>query len=302
MSIEYCQYLTKETADIADLDSATRLQYLRRDIYVPHKQAEFVLNELERLFEEPDVIRPQGRQLIANSLMGKTTLIDRFCMEHPASDQLEGDHVHVPVLSIEHPDNPRNQIYNSILSGLGVSLRSRPSPHELSSTAISIMKKVGIRMLIIDEFHSALHGSAGTQRASMDTVKYIMNNLRRPIVLVGTSEVASATAYDTQIKSRFKPIPLNRFNYIRDPESFEDLLTGFQALLPLRKYSELSAQAPAGLIMKLTDGVVGEVRDLLVRAATLAIMENTEQITLDILNRCGASPLSKSPADIISQL
>lgn len=302
MNSEKYEYLDKRTTAIACLDNEARIQHLRKDLYVPHEEAESVLNELELLFKEPDVIRPQGRQLISRPLMGKTTLIDRFCKRHPASDNLDGDQAYVPVLSIEHPDNPYNQIYNSILSRLGITLRSRPSPHELAHNAISIMKKVGVRILIIDEFHSALHGGPATQRASMDTVKYIMNSLHRPIVLVGTSEVISATSYDQQISSRFKPIPIRRFNYITGRDRFEDLLLGFEGLLPLRKYSNLCDPDLAKLIMRITDGVVGEIKDLLVRAATLAIEEGTEKITPEILERCGASPLSQPPGDIISQL
>ncbi|WP_341648263.1 TniB family NTP-binding protein [Thauera humireducens] len=288
------EYLDEETAAIASLDNLDRIAHLRKDLYVPHNEATTVLEELELLFNEPDVIRPQGRQLISNPLMGKTTLIDRFCKDHPASDNLGGDHAHVPVLNIEHPDNPHNQIYSTILSRLGVPHKLRPSPSQLADYTIDLMKKVGVRILLIDEFHSALHGGPATQRASLDTVKHIMNSLRRPIVLVGTSEVASATTHDIQISSRFKIIPLRRFNYIKDPDSFEDLLEGFQGLLPLRKCSDLSAPELAELIFRITEGVVGEIKDLLVRAATQAIEDGTEKITPEILEACSSSPLTAS--------
>ncbi len=302
MSATYREYLDEETAAIASLDNRTRIAHLRKDLYVPHKEAVDILNQLKLLFDEPDVIRPQGRQLIANSLMGKTTLIDRFRKSHPASDDLDSDHAHVPVLDIEHPDNPKDRIYSTILSRLGVKPALRPAPSYLADYTIALMKKVGVRILIIDEFHSALHGGPATQRASLDTVKHIMNQLQRPIVLVGTSEVASATTHDPQISSRFKIIPLRRFNYTIDPDGFEDLLNGFEALLPLRQFSDLSAPELAKMIMSITAGVVGEIKDLLVRAATKAIENGTEKITSDILKLCSSSDQSQHPNDIISQL
>ena len=70
MSTNYSEYLDEETAAIAGLDNNTRIAHLRKDLYVPHKEAEGILKQLTLLFDEPDVIRPQGRQLIAHSLMG----------------------------------------------------------------------------------------------------------------------------------------------------------------------------------------------------------------------------------------
>jgi len=54
--------------------------------------------------------------------------------------------------------------------------------------------------------------------------------------------------------------------------------------------------------MSITAGVVGEIKDLLVRAATKAIENGTEKITSDILKLCSSSDQSQHPDDIISQL
>jgi hypothetical protein len=87
-----------------------------------------------------------------------------------------------------------------------------------------------------------------------------------------------------------------------DPDGVEDLLNGFEALLPLRQFSDLSAPELAKLIMSITAGVVGEIKDLLVRAATEAIESGTEKITEDILKLCNTYDQSQNPTKIISQL
>jgi hypothetical protein len=125
-----------------------------------------------------------------------------------------------------------------------------------------------------------LEGSATAQRKAMNSIKYIMNEVRRPVVVAGTAEVLTAVSSDPQISSRLRPLPLPRFD---DDEVFQEMLAGFEMLIPLRKASELDSAAMSQLIYEHTDGIVGHVSDLLNKSAILAIKDGVEQITEDLI-------------------
>lgn len=81
--------------------------------------------------------------------------------------------------------------------------------------------------------------------------------------------------------SRLKRQPLLRF---QDDLDFQELLAGFELLLPLRKASGLSDETLSTQIFGISMGIVGEVADLLNSAAIFAIKEGVECITTDVIN------------------
>ena len=80
--------------------------------------------------------------------------------------------------------------------------------------------------------------------------------------------------------SRLKRLPLVRF---KDDLDFQELLAGFELLLPLRKPSGLADETLSTQIFEITMGIVGEVVDLLNSAAIYAIEEDIECITEDVI-------------------
>jgi hypothetical protein len=125
-----------------------------------------------------------------------------------------------------------------------------------------------------------LEGSANAQRKGLNSIKYLMNELRRPVVCAGTVEVLNAIKSDPQMHSRLKRLPLVRF---QDDPDFQELLAGFELLLPLRKASGLADETLSTQIFEITMGIVGEVADLLNSAAIYAIEEGVECITADVI-------------------
>ena len=55
------------------------------------------------------------------------------------------------------------------------------------------------RMLIVDEVHHLLVGSHREQRASLNLLKYLANELKMSIVAVGTSD--APVAFQTMLRS-----------------------------------------------------------------------------------------------------
>lgn len=273
-------HLAKAVAVVAGLDDSKRIAYIRRDRFVPHKRAEEVLTDLEMLYRMEDAVRPQGRLVVGRSLMGKSTIFDEFLRNHRASDNPDGDAAIVPVLLVQYPEAASEGIYPEILAKLNARLPTNAQPRAQRKAAVELLRSIGLRVLLVDELHNVLEGSANAQRKGLNSIKYLMNELHRPVVCAGTVEVLNAIKSDPQMHSRLKRLPLVRF---KDDLDFQELLAGFELLLPLRQASGLADEILSTQIFQITMGIVGEVADLLNSAAIYAIEEGIECITADVI-------------------
>lgn len=273
-------HLAVQVAKVAGQDNEARIAYIRRDRFVLHRRAEDVLTDLEMLYRMEDAVRPQGRLIVGRPLMGKSTIFDEFLRNHRASDNPEGDAAVVPVLLVQYPEAASEGVYPEILAKLNARLPVNAQPRIQRKAAVELLKSIGLRVLLIDELHNVLEGSANAQRKGLNSIKYLMNELRRPVVCAGTLEVFNAIKTDPQLDSRLKRLPLTRF---KDDADFQELLAGFELLLPLREASGLYDEMLSTQIFQVTKGIVGEVVDLLNNAAIYAIENGLECITEDVI-------------------
>lgn len=273
-------HLAVQVAKVAGQDNEARIAYIRRDRFVLHRRAEDVLTDLEMLYRMEDAVRPQGRLIVGRPLMGKSTIFDEFLRNHRASDNPEGDAAVVPVLLVQYPEAASEGIYPEILAKLNARLPVNAQPRIQRKAAVELLKSIGLRVLLIDELHNVLEGSANAQRKGLNSIKYLMNELRRPVVCAGTLEVFNAIKTDPQLDSRLKRLPLTRF---KDDADFQELLAGFELLLPLREASGLYDEMLSTQIFQVTKGIVGDVVDLLNNAAIFAIENELECITEGVI-------------------
>src|SRR5574343_46347 len=156
-------HLAKAVAAVADLDDSKRIAYIRRDRFVSHKRADEVLTDLEMLYRMEDAVRPQGRLVVGRSLMGKSTIFDEFLRNHRASDNPEGDAAIVPVLLVQYPEAASEGIYPEILAKLNARLPANAQPRAQRKAAVELLRSIGLRVLLVDELHNVLEGSANAQ-------------------------------------------------------------------------------------------------------------------------------------------
>ena len=92
--------------------------------------------------------------------------------------------------------------YEELLVALGTVL-----PAGLSTTALRHRSRIAarqleVRMLIIDEIHSMLAGTFREQRIFLNSIRFPANDLRIPLVCVGTHEAKQALMTDQQLADR----------------------------------------------------------------------------------------------------
>ena len=66
-------------------------------------------------------------------------------------------------------------------------------------------------MLVIDELHNVLAGRGDGRREFLNLLRFLGNELRIPLVGVGTREAYLAIRSDDQLENRFEPFTLPRW-------------------------------------------------------------------------------------------
>ena len=201
-----------------------RIRATRTDRWIGFSRAKFALERLQFLCDHPPSTRPPGLAIYAHSGMGKTMLVEKFRRTNPPTiDTIAGVET-VPVLSISLSSKPsERRIYAQLLSSSGASLRHAMTLVEMEVRALSILKQLKVRVIVIDEVHNLLAGSPREQRVILQLFRHLSNELKASLVFLGIADAREAIAGDTQLSRRLTiskssacsmSSPWNRF----DPE------------------------------------------------------------------------------------
>lgn len=280
------EHLTENAQKALLLSDEERISYARRPRFIEYTEATKILEKLEELFTHPKTHRMPNLLIKGDTNNGKTMIINQFRKQHPPCDNEEGEAVSYPVLVIQSPPMPdEGRLYNAILEELRSPYRKTDHPDKKLFQAVRILDSVGTRTLILDEIHDLLSGTSKKQQQALNVIKQLGNRVKISIVAVGTEKASNVFACDPQLSNRFKTIALPRWTIDgKGRDEFLDLLDHFEKILPLHNPSKLTEQKP--IILKLhamSEGLIGELFDLLAMACIEAIKRRQERITLKIL-------------------
>lgn len=258
-----------------------RIEQLLKSKWIGYSTADKILERLEDFMVHPQVHRMPGLLIFGETNNGKTTIINEFVRRHPViKDEQSGD-VELPLVRIEMPpDANQDSIYISLLRELYVPFQLNSKKEQKANQVFMVMRRLGVRMLIIDELHNLLDANRLKQNQVINTIKYLSNTLQIPIVGVGTKEAKNVFRSDGQLSNRFKPVELPKWKL--DLE-YRKLLASFEKVIRLEQPSGLDTKELAIEIMSMSEGWIGEISDVIKEAAILAIRNGDEKITLDLL-------------------
>jgi hypothetical protein len=291
---------TEADAHLVDVQPTDeeRIQRVRSPRWIGYPTAKRILERLEDLLTYPPTHRMPGLLIVGDTNNGKTMIVNRFERLHPADDNPEGETIRLPVLIVQAPPTPaEGRFYDTILTKLAAPFRHNYSPGRKQFQIITILRRVGLRMLIVDEIHDILAGSLLQQHNFRNTIKHLSNELKIPIVGVGIREAFNAFQTDPQLANRFEPVFLPRW-IIGDgvkPEGdpFLQLLASFECMLPLKCRSNLTEPTLALKILSMSEGLIGEISAVLTKAAVKAITSGKERIDLRVLEQIKFTPPSE---------
>jgi hypothetical protein len=278
VSADHLNDSAKAALELSDED---RIARVRKDRWIKYTRAEQILSKLDDLLIYPKTHRTPNLLIVGDTNNGKTMIINRFYNKHLPDDNIEADHIHFPVMVIQAPPIPdEGRFYNAILDRFAAPYRFNDRPAKKLIQVITISKQVDLRMLIIDEIQHIIAGHMSKQRQFLNVIKYLGNELRIPIIGVGTKEAHNALQTDPQLANRFEPARLPKWEI---GEEYRRLLASFERALPLRKPSGLKETDIAIKLHSMSEGLIGELSTILKKAATQAIKKKTEQIDSKVL-------------------
>jgi hypothetical protein len=213
--------------------------------------------------------------------MGKTRIVQKFVRDHRANfDEVHGL-TSMPVAYVQMPPTPTERnFYEELLEALGAYIPLGVSASSLRRRVRVVARQLDVRMLIIDEIHAMLAGSFREQRIFLNTLRFLANDLRIPLVCLGTDEAKRALMTDQQLADRFEARELPAW---AEDAAFQSLLASFAAILPLRHPSHLHEPKCLKRLLTLSGGITIRVCRLLEAAAIHAIESGHERIDLDLL-------------------
>ena len=239
---------------------------------------------MEALFAWPSRQRMPNLLLTGPTNNGKSMIIEKFRRAHPPVSH--EDREEIPVLAVQMPSDPSvGRFYTVLLAATGAPLRAgSPRVAGLEQVALRVLRAVGVRVLVIDELHNLLSGRGDRRREFLNLLRFLGNELRIPLVGVGTREAYLAICSDDQLENRFAPFPLPRWG--AGPEACS-LLASFAASFPLRRASRIATGEMAAYLLTRSEGTIGELAALLTEAAVAAIESGEEAISQRALLMAG---------------
>lgn len=276
---------------IAQGTAAERMIFMRKPKWFGYGGADAILQRLEELLAHPPTHRMPGLQILGDSNSGKTAIGLEFVERHPWDPNLAGDAIRVPVVRIEMPPNPdESRLYDEILMALKQPFRAKDAVSEKSRQVRANLSVVGCRMLMLDEFQHVLGPRNDRRRIVIDVIKHLSNTLQIPIVTLGTLDAQVAVSKDEQLTNRLYPLWMPVWTMNRE---YRQLLASFEVTLPLREKSHLQDRQMAALILELSEGLLGEIRDLLCMAVDHTLRQEKESIDVTLVRELPWIPPSK---------
>lgn len=267
-------------------ENEERIDAILKDGWVNYSRSKQVLDSLEMLLKFPKNYRMQNLLIMGESNNGKTSIARRFLKNHQPyiatfmdeETNTPYESVVRPVIMIQCPHIPHEKsLYYNILEQLNLPYRKTTRAEFLKQTIISAFKDMNVKIIIMDEIHHILSGSAAKQREFLNLIKYISNEAQVSIVALGTTEASFALKAERQLDTRFDKIVIPKWQYNED---FLKLLLTIEKMVPLNHPSKLAQPEISRLIFQMSNGIIGEVFKIVRLAAVKSIETGEEQITV----------------------
>jgi hypothetical protein len=263
----------------AEMENEERVAWIRADRWLETAEAKAALTRLEDLLSYPPRDRMPCLLLYGDTGMGKTKIVRKFLRDHqPIFDRGTGV-TNMPVVAMQMPAEPvERDVYGELLNAMSAPGPSGDATFRLKITCRTLMRRMNVRMLIIDEIHAMLTGTYRQQRVFLNVIRFLANDLKVPLICAGTDLARQALLTDPQLAERFEAIDLNRWS---NTQQLAQLLASLGSILLLREPSQLGTAAVRRKVLDITDGVTVRIFRLIETVAVEAVRNGKEMITLD---------------------
>ena len=176
--------------------------------------------------------------LIGDSGAGKTSLLNEYCRKRPFAEKRRKDGIlKTKYIMIEMPvAATEKRLLQELLKAIGGP--STTSDPETSFDAVA--KKIGLKAIIIDEFHNLLGTQKNNLVNTLNQLKRVTNIPRVSLIISGTPAITRVLEFDEQFDKRFQRVVLPNWSETKDFKSF---VVNYLACLPV----ELPEKLPSAI-------------------------------------------------------
>lgn len=288
----HVEHLLPEVRNLLQLSAAERIMYIEKDNWIGYPQAKTALKKLKDLYLHPKRQRMPNLLIIGQTNNGKSMIVEKFCRGYPPKRERrympKEKYVltELPILSVQmQPVPDTRRFYKDIFSKLHSTAGDEEGIFHaapVESDIVYFLNYFNVRMLIIDEIHNVLAGRRDKQHEFLNSLRYLGNALKIPIVCIGTKDAYLAIRSDEQLENRFEPFLLPIW---KAGQEYESLLASIASVMPLKNSSNLNHPTISKYILEKSEGILGEIFTLIRSAAIMAIDSGSEVIDEAILKK-----------------
>ncbi|HIF9111816.1 TniB family NTP-binding protein [Photobacterium damselae] len=162
--------------------------------------------------------------------------------------------------------------------------RAKPSDIGLTDRVIETSKRVGLKLLVIEECQELFERTSHNQRQDIrDRLKMISDECRLPIVFVGLHS-AELILEDSQWNRRImvrRTLPYIKITDESAIDNYLDVLEALEKTVPLPFKVPLTDVDFAMRLLSASKGVLGEIKELIAAALEVALENNKHCISED---------------------
>jgi replication-associated recombination protein RarA len=255
---------------------AERIDWVRAERWIDYPVALECLAELQAIIEQPPRGRMRNVLIFGPSGVGKSMLLARLLENNAGGVDRVGSATAHPVLYVLMPPTPKPlDFFVQVFRSLGAPVPTTHTVSKLQTNAVRLLRECHTRTLVIDEINSVLAGSPLQQRAFLQLLRFLSNELRLGLICAGTPEAAHALTGEPQLRSRFVDFKLPRW---QNDEALRAFLARLVQSLPLRKPSPVDSPSLRNLIVERSAGLTTTICHVYERAAIAAIRSGREML------------------------
>lgn len=282
MSTSY-DHLLPCAIEALDLPPNLRIRDILERRFITHERISDIFKYADYLMFRPMRSRPAGMVVIGEPGAGKSQLLEQLRDRYPGESARRGLIATRPTLLFSMCSvHEARALYVRMLSALGHPEAASFTGRVREQLVLAAARACELKMLLIDEIQDVLKGTRIQQTTTLETLRFLMNELRVVLVVAGSEEAELAISMDAHLSARLK---LKRLPQWEVDGYLAHFLSAMESSLPLRQASRLHAEGTMKLIVRLTGGQTDAVVNLIANAAAIAIESGGECITHSLLER-----------------
>ncbi|WP_164487398.1 TniB family NTP-binding protein [Pseudomonas chlororaphis] len=170
----------------------------------------------------------------------------------------------------------KKQLFSTLTAGMRLS-----DDNMTDELMLGAVRALNIRAIGIDEINNLTLATRSDVSRSLVHLKTLGGSpFHLSVIALGNDRAENALASEKSLRRRFESFTLDR--WVENAE-FRSWLAGYEATLPLRNQSNLTAEKEIKFILECTKGNTDGIVKLIQRAAAWSIVEGVEVVNLEML-------------------